>query len=116
MRHAKQYKRGSRGKAAVFFLVLFAFGIFSMILPLRPSFSEMENRELTKFPAFSVNTLASGDYTKEIDTWFADTFPLRDLFRQLSNWVEGFYGVKTVEIVGSVDQGDEIPDAPYTGE
>lgn len=28
MRHAKQYKRGSRGKAAVFFLVLFAFGIF----------------------------------------------------------------------------------------
>lgn len=52
MRHAKQYKRGSRGKAAVFFLVLFAFGIFSMILPLRPSFSEMENRELTKFPPF----------------------------------------------------------------
>ena len=77
MRHAKQYKRGSRGKAAVFFLVLFAFGIFSMLLPLRPSHSEMENRDLTKFPAFSAQDLwPAGNYTKGIDTWFADTFPV----------------------------------------
>ena len=36
MRHAKVYKRGSRVKTALFFLVLFAFAVFSMILPLRP--------------------------------------------------------------------------------
>ena len=95
MRHAKQYKRGSRGKAAVFFVVLFGFAIFSMLLPLRPT---------------------RGDYTQGIDTWFADTFPLRDVFRQLNNWVESLYGIKTVEIVGNVEQGDEIPDAPFTGE
>ena len=94
MRHAKQYKRGSRGKAAVFFVVLFGFAIFSMLLPLRPTRSEIENRDLTKFPAF----------------------PLRDVFRQLNNWVESLYGIKTVEIVGNVEQGDEIPDAPFTGE
>ena len=41
MRHAKQYKRGSRGKAAVFFVVLFGFAIFSMLLPLRPTRSEI---------------------------------------------------------------------------
>lgn len=116
MRHAKQYHRGSFGKAAVFFLVLFAFGVFSLLLPLRPTESIMEKRKLTEFPAFSVESLASGEYTKGIDTWFADTFPLRDKFFQLNNWVQSFYGIKTVEIIGNVEQGDEIPDAPFTGE
>lgn len=119
MRHARTYKRGSRGKAAVFFVVLYAFGVFSMLLPLRPTESIMEKRKLTEFPVFTVFTveaLATGEYTKGIDTWFADTFPLRDMFFQLNNWVQSFYGIKTVEIVGNVQQGDEIPDAPYTGE
>lgn len=116
MRHAKQYKRGSRGKAAVFFLVLYAFAVFSMVLPLRPKESVLEKRELTEFPAFTVESLGDGSYTQGIDTWFADTFPLRDTFRQLNNWVKSFYGIKTVEIVGTPDQGDEIPDQIFTGE
>lgn len=113
MRHAKQYQRGSRGKAAIFFLALFAFGIFSMLLPLRPTESLMEKRKLTEFPKFSVETLANGEYTKGIDTWFADTFPLRDMFFRLNSRIQSLYGVKTVEIVGTVEQGDEIPDAPF---
>ena len=116
MRHAKEFKRGSRGKAALFFLVLFAFGVFSLMLPLRPTVSEMEKRELTEFPKFSVQSLANGDFTKGIDTWFADTFPLRDAFFQLNSWVKPPYGIRTVEVVGEVQTGDEIPDAPYLGE
>lgn len=115
MRHAKQYKRGSRGKAAVFFLALYAFAVFSMLLPLRPTESAMEKRKLTEFPEFSVQALATGEYTKGIDTWFADTFPLRDMFFQLNSWVQSFYGIKSVQVVGTVEQGDEIPDAPFTG-
>ena len=106
MRHAKQYKRGSRGKAAVFFVALFAFGIFSLLLPLRPTTSVAERRDLTKFPEFSVETLADGD----------DTFPLRDIFFRLNNWVKSFYGIRTVEVVGEIQTGDEIPDAPFLGE
>ena len=115
MRHAKQYRRGSRGKAALFFLALFAFGAFSMLLPLRPTQSEWEKRDLTPFPEFSAQDLATGEYTKGIDTWFSDTFPLRDVFSQVNGWVQSFYGVKTVIITGTVEQGDEIPDAPFTG-
>ena len=85
-------------------------------MPLRPTTSVAERRDLTKFPEFSVETLADGEYTSGIDAWFADTFPLRDVFRQLNNWVESLYGIKTVEIIGNVEQGDEIPDAPFTGE
>lgn len=116
MRHAKQYHRGSRGKAALFFLALFAFGVFSMLLPLRPTHSEWEKRDLTPFPEFSTQDLWSGEYTKGIDTWFADTFPLRDAFFQLNSWVKSLYGIRTVEVVGEVQTGDEIPDAPYLGE
>ena len=115
MRHAKQYKRGSRGKAAVFFLALAAFAIFSLLLPLRPTESLMEKRKLTEFPTVTVESLATGEYTQGIDTWFADTFPLRDVFSQVNGWVQSFYGVKTVIITGTVEQGDEIPDAPFTG-
>ncbi len=115
MRHAKQYNRGSRGKTTVFFLALYAFAVFSMLLPLRPTESAMEKRKLSEFPKFSVETLATGQYTKDIDTWFADTFPLRDLFFQLNSWVQSFYGMKSVQVVGTVQQGDEIPDAPFTG-
>ena len=111
MRHAKQYKRGSRGKAAVFFVALFAFGIFSLLTT-----SVAERRDLTKFPEFSVETLADGEYTSGIDAWFADTFPLRDIFFNLNNWVKSFYGIRTVEVVGEIQTGDEIPDAPFLGE
>ena len=116
MRHAKQYKRGSRGKAAVFFVALFAFGIFSLLMPLRPSTWVAGRRDPTKFPVFSVETLADGEYTSGIDAWFADTFPLRDIFFSLNNWVKSFYGIRTVEVVGEIQTGDEIPDAPFLGE
>ena len=115
MRHAKQYKRGSRGKAAVFFLALAAFAIFSLLLPLRPTTSVAERRDLAEFPEFSVQSLADGSYTSGIDSWFADTFPLRDVFFQLNSWVKSLYGIRTVEVVGEVQTGDEIPDAPLPG-
>ena len=44
----------------VFMLVLFAFFIVSLIIPLRPSYSESEKRELAKFPSFSFSALFSG--------------------------------------------------------
>ena len=75
----------------------------------------MGKRDLTPFPEFSTQDLWSGEYTKGIDTWFADTFPLRDVFSQVNGWVQSFYGIKTVIITGTVEQGDEIPDAPFTG-
>ena len=100
----------------VIFLALAAFAIFSLLLPLRPTTSVAERRDLAKFPEFSVQSLADGSYTSGIDSWFADTFPLRDAFFQLNSWVKSLYGIRTVEVVGEVQTGDEIPDAPYLGE
>ena len=45
-----------------FFLVLAVMTVLSLAVPLRPSFSYSEKRELEKFPAFTVESLLSGDY------------------------------------------------------
>ena len=47
-------------------LLLFLVGL---LLFLRPTVSESEKRELTKFPAFSWETLVSGEYFDQINTW-----------------------------------------------
>ena len=57
-----------------FFVVLAVLTVVSFILPLRPTRSQMEKRNLAEFPAFSVEALVSGDYFDDISTWFSDTF------------------------------------------
>ena len=38
----------------IFFVVLFAIAVISFVIPLRPTYSENEKRELEKFPKFSL--------------------------------------------------------------
>lgn len=115
LRHSRLPRRGVRLKAAFFFGLLLILMVFSLILPLRPSFSERERRELTEFPEFSLETLQSGQYFQGIEAWFSDTFPGRDFFLDLNKQLTSLYGVRTVEVRGDLPQGDDIPDKPFTG-
>ncbi|MBQ6884624.1 MAG: hypothetical protein IJN56_02685 [Clostridia bacterium] len=76
----------------------------------RESYSEVEKRELKKFPKFSWSKLVSGDYFDDINLWFSDTFPLRDGFVSLNTQITNAFGINTVQLHGDVTQGDEIPD------
>ena len=100
----------------VFMLVLFAFFIVSLIIPLRPSYSESEKRKLAKFPSFSFSALFSGDYFDGINEWYADTFPFREALTGLNARVSALFGKTDVQIHGTVEQGDEIPDLPSESE
>lgn len=82
------------------------------IIPLRPSESAFEQRELAKFPAFSWEALARGSYFDDISLWFSDTFPAREAFVEMSSGVRRLYGLQGETIHGTVQEGDEIPDAP----
>lgn len=116
MRHAKEHRRGVRVKTVLFFGALCFFCVLSLILPLRPTESKLEKRKsLTEFPEFSVESLFSGEFFRGIDTWFADTFPGRETWFQVNQKIRGTYGFQSVEIHGEVEQGDDIPDAPFTG-
>lgn len=50
----------------------------------RSTVSELENRELAKFPQFSWDSIASGKYMTEISSWYSDSEPYRDIFMALS--------------------------------
>ncbi len=93
----------------VFILILFSFFILSLIIPLRPKFSESEKRELAKFPKFTFSALFSGDYFDGINEWYSDTFPLRETLTDVNTFFTGFYGKSEIKIHGTVEKGDEIP-------
>ena len=93
--------------------LVFTATILVWILP-RQTTSEIEQRELAKFPRFSVEALLSGDYFDDISLWFSDTFPARETFVGMSSDIRRTFGLQEEVIHGTVQQGDTIPDAPVT--
>lgn len=99
-------------KVVAFFLMLYAGATVSFMIPLRPTYSESEKRNLKEFPEFSYEAILSGNYFDDISTWFSDTFPFREQLTRLNTSVKKLSGFDSIAIHGDVDSGDEIPDAP----
>ncbi len=92
--------------------VIVVLTVLGFCLPLRPTYSEMELRQLAEFPTPTVETVLNGDFFTDVSLWFSDTFPFREGFVSLANDLEDLYGFGSVKVVGNVDAGDEIPDVP----
>ena len=58
------------------------------------SFSESENRSLAQFPSFSSESLWSGEYMEDIETFSTDQFPLRNSLVALKAQFEKILGKK----------------------
>lgn len=101
-------------KVLVFFLVLYLGTVVAFILPLRPTYSETEKRNLKEFPKFTVKALSSGEYFDGIALWFSDTFPFREGLTKLNTSLQEHYGFDGMSIHGKVDMGDEIPEVTLT--
>ncbi len=99
-------------KVVAFFLMLYVGATLSFMIPLRPTYSESEKRDLKEFPAFSFQAIISGSYFDDISTWFSDTFPFREQLTKLNTSIKKLSGFDSIAIHGDVDVGDEIPDAP----
>ncbi len=73
---------------------------------LRPAYSETEKRELTKFPTFTVGTFLSGEFTEQLSTWFADTFPFREGLIAANDTISSLKGFATEQFQsGAANQG-----------
>ena len=74
------------GKKIYIILVTALFAAFVIVFNTFPrsTVSEVEKRELAKFPEFSFQNLRSGAFTKELSAWFSDSEPFRDHFINLS--------------------------------
>lgn len=102
----------SAGFAVPFFVALAVLTVVAFILPLRPTRSYEEKRELAKFPEFSVQTLADGAYFDGISAWFSDTFPGREGWITAASRFEQLHGISDLTIYGDLPVADEIPEIP----
>ena len=55
-------RRTNQRANSVFFLFLFLFSMLSFIAPLRPTYSDLEQRNLTEFPTPTVATVCNGAF------------------------------------------------------
>ncbi len=116
--HASPEKKDDGGikKVIPFFVTVYLLTIAAFIIPLRPTYSTMDKRELSTFPRFSAEALLSGDYFDDISTWFSDTFPGRDSWLSLSMTIEGLHGHSHIAIAGEPTGSTvvEVPETPTT--
>lgn len=106
----KDWESGIRPiKLVVFFGTLAALCVIGILLP-RPTESEIEKRRLTEFPALTWSGFWDGSWFSGIDTWYADTYPLREVLIAGNKQVQSLYGIRDDVIVGGEAQGDDIPD------
>lgn len=75
--------RGDRAFAAVMASLMLGIGVVFWAFP-RSVWSELERRELLRFPAFSAERLLSGEFTADVSRWFSDSEPFRDRLLSLS--------------------------------
>ena len=85
--------------AGPFIAVLTVLSLISLIVPLRPETSVREKRRLREFPAFTVQSLLSGDYFDDIGLWFSDTFPGREVMLEISDRMDAMHGLNRNEVV-----------------
>ena len=84
-----------------FAVTMLVVAVVGLLLFLRPTVSESEKRELTKFPTLTWDSLISGDYFSGITTWYADTFPGREGLIKANNYIHSLFGFRTVQIIQS---------------
>ncbi|MGM9661608.1 MAG: DHHW family protein [Oscillospiraceae bacterium] len=77
--HKKAYSIYTLAAVAALMLALSA----ACLLSPERDFSESERRSLAKFPELSAQTLLSGKFMEEFESYSLDQFPLRDSFRRL---------------------------------
>lgn len=96
----------------VFSIIFILMAVISWIPPFHPKESAAEKRELTKFPEFTSESFFNGTYFSGISDWFADTFPLRDVYLAMNTGINAVLKPAKTQIHGDVVQGDEIPTGP----
>ena len=103
-------------KILAFGLVLAVMGFIGLMWFLRPDTSVIEKRTLTEFPFITWSSLWDGSFFKAVDTWYADTYPLREGLISGSQSLENHYGLRSDQIVGEALVADDIPDPDAAGE
>ena len=75
---------------------IYLFISIFMIFLKRPTVSNLEHRNLERFPRdISFANILNGNFFKSINIWFSDTVPFRDQILMLSNKMRDLNGIQT---------------------
>lgn len=108
-RERKRYWNYLKLEIRSFRWLLLFLCLLGLVIPLRPKKSNVEKRDLEKFPKPSAEGILKGDFFAGVSAWYADTFPFREKLLTANAAVERLYGLGKEQIHGSVGAGDEIP-------
>ncbi len=120
IKSAKAYKKNFRRyniiSAVIILIFIAVMAVMLVVLP-RPEISELEKRELTPMPSFSVQSLLSGEYFSGISEHFSDTVPFREQLVVLNSRIKKAMGISAPTFYGSVeivadDDGNSLEKEP----
>ena len=79
------------------FILVPVFGLTALFLLVFPrsDISYIEKRELAKFPTFTFQDYFSGAFTAGVTTYYDDTVPYRDDFKNAGNRFKSGFGIQT---------------------
>ena len=89
-----------------FLFVFAAIAIFLLVFP-RSTKSQIENRNLAEFPTFSLESYFSGDFTASITTFYDDTVPYHDSFKNMSNQIKSSFGMRLFSTISTAAENNE---------
>ncbi len=76
-------------------IVAYIFILAFILVFNRPIASDIEKRDLTRFPSFTFGDYFSGNFNKNLSKWFSDTIPFRDKLVSLSFNIKKLNGIET---------------------
>ena len=90
--------RYNRILVALVTVMMTAFVVVFCTLP-RSTYSELERRDLLRFPEFSWESLRNGSFTQSVSNWFSDSEPFRDVLMRGSMELKSLMAFKTQSAV-----------------
>lgn len=87
----------------IFMSLIYIIAILNMFTPKDKTISEVENRTLAQKPVFSMESLLSGKYFRDFESFFADHFLDRENLVKISKNIVSLKGIKRDEEVALVD-------------
>lgn len=105
----KENKAGPSDRILVYLVSILILGfVIVFFVAGKKSFSENENRYLAKMPDLTWENIKSGAFTSGIENYFADHFPMRDVFLSLMTEAERLSGRKEINGVYLAKDGSLI--------
>ncbi len=87
----------------IFILAIIIISIANMLAPKNQTISMVENRNLAAKTELTLESLYSGEYIRNYESYFSDHFLLRDYFVSTSKKISSLYGITRDHEVALVD-------------